>query len=105
MPRVVSELTIPMFERAKTVHALNFAATVIVNMYTDIPKLDVINIITNALKLAQKSMKLPRKKSYKFHTVMERNYFQSDQELYKQTEGLSMPAQRQQYWQRSISNI
>jgi hypothetical protein len=33
MPRVGFELTIPAFERAKTVHALDHTATVIGNIY------------------------------------------------------------------------
>jgi hypothetical protein len=44
MPRVGFEPTIPVFERAKTVHALDGAATVICLNNSDVPKIRINNI-------------------------------------------------------------
>jgi hypothetical protein len=43
MPEVGFKPTIPVFERAKTVHALDRAATVIGNAQFNYPKYDVIH--------------------------------------------------------------
>jgi hypothetical protein len=40
MPWVEFEFTIPAFERAKTVHALDLAATVIGNLQIDVSKIE-----------------------------------------------------------------
>jgi hypothetical protein len=47
MPRVGFELTIPVFERAKTVHALDIAATVIGPLFYDLLKYPYSILISN----------------------------------------------------------
>jgi hypothetical protein len=62
-------------------------------MYTNIPKTDIINIISNIIN-EDKDIN----KDYQYEiiqilkTVLEQNYFQIDNEYYKQTDGLAMGA-------------
>jgi hypothetical protein len=63
------------------------------NMYTNIPKLDTtsINIINSVLNLNTEINKNSQKEiKYVPKTVIEQNYFQFDQQYYKQTVGLAM---------------
>jgi hypothetical protein len=36
---------------------------------------------------------------------MEENYFQFFQQYYNETDGLATGSQRQQYWQKRVSNV
>jgi hypothetical protein len=61
------------------------------NMYTNIPKLEVINIIENITENHTDITKTNQKETINIlKTVMEQNYFQFNQQYYKQTEGLAM---------------
>jgi hypothetical protein len=60
-------------------------------MYTNILKTDTINIINNILQDNQKTNRSTQKK-YILQTVMEQNYFEFDQQYYKQTDGLALGA-------------
>jgi hypothetical protein len=63
----------------------------ITNMYTNIPKIGVINIIKKILQNNNKIEKNIQKETvHILETIIEQNYFQFDQEYYKQTDGLAM---------------
>jgi hypothetical protein len=65
------------------------------NMYTTIPYIDTINIITNIFKTnseIDESNWIERIHTRTLKTMTEQNYFQFDQQYYKQTEGLAMGA-------------
>jgi hypothetical protein len=63
------------------------------NMYTNIPKNDTINIINNILESNSKiTMNIQKEILHILQTVIEQNYFQFDQQYYKQTDGLTMGA-------------
>jgi hypothetical protein len=60
-------------------------------MYTNTPKLHTINIMTNILNLNTEINKNSQKEiTHILKTVIEQNYFQFNQQYYKQTEGLVM---------------
>jgi hypothetical protein len=62
-------------------------------MYTNIPKSYVINIINNILKTNSEIVKTNQKEiMHTLKTVMKQNYFQFNQQYYKQMEGLAMDA-------------
>jgi hypothetical protein len=56
-------------------------------MYTNIPKIDIINIINTIIENNQEIGRNIQKE-----TMLEQNYFQVDQKYYKQTDGLAMGA-------------
>jgi hypothetical protein len=63
------------------------------NMYTNISNIDTINIISNIFKTNSEIKESSQKERiHILKTVTERNYFQFDQQYYKQTEGLAMGA-------------
>jgi hypothetical protein len=63
------------------------------NMYTNIPKSDVINIVNNILKTNPEIVKTNQKEIiHILKTVTGQNYFQFDQQYYKETEELAMGA-------------
>jgi hypothetical protein len=63
------------------------------NMYINIPKSDVISIINNILKTNPEIAETKQKEIiHILKTVTEQNYFQFDQQYYKQPEGLAMGA-------------
>jgi hypothetical protein len=62
-------------------------------MYTNIPKIGVINIIKKILENNNEIEKNIQKETvHILETIIEQNYFQFDQEYYKQTGGLAMAA-------------
>jgi hypothetical protein len=61
-------------------------------MYTDIPKIDTKNIISNTLKSNLEINKIQKEILHILRTVMEQIYFQFEQQYYKQTDGLAMGA-------------
>jgi hypothetical protein len=62
------------------------------NMYTNIPKTNVINIISNIINEDKDINKNYQQKIiHILKVVLEQNYFQTD-EYYKQTDGLAMGA-------------
>jgi hypothetical protein len=61
-------------------------------MYKNIPKMDTINIINNILKKTVISKNSRKEIVHTLQVVMEQNYFQIDQQYYKQTDGLAMGA-------------
>jgi hypothetical protein len=68
------------------------------NMYTNIPKNSSINIINNTLENNKETEKNIQKEiTHIVKTVIEQNYFQFDQEYYKQTDELAMEPQHHQY--------
>jgi hypothetical protein len=68
------------------------------NMYTNIPKIETTDIITSILKINENSQKEIIRI---LETVMEQNYFQSEQKYYKQMDKLWV-LQYQQYWLKHI---
>jgi hypothetical protein len=67
-------------------------------MYTCIPKYNTINIITNVLKgNTQINENIEKETLYITQTIMEQNYFQFNQQYYKQIDRLAMGTQHQQY--------
>jgi hypothetical protein len=63
------------------------------NMYTNIPRKDIINIINNILDNNTEIQVNVRKEiTYILKILMEQNYFQFDHKHYKQTDGLAMGA-------------
>jgi hypothetical protein len=63
------------------------------NMYTNIPKEDIINIINNILNNnIEIQSNIQNEIIHILKTIMEQNYFQFDQKYYKQVEGLAMGA-------------
>jgi hypothetical protein len=61
------------------------------NMYTNIPKREIINISNNILENnTLLHLNIWNKIIYILKTILEQNYFQFDQQYYKQTEGLAM---------------
>jgi hypothetical protein len=62
-------------------------------MYTNIPKNSIINIINNTLENNNEIEKNIQKEiTHTVKTVIEQNYFQFEQEYYKQTDGLATGA-------------
>jgi hypothetical protein len=69
IPRVGFEPTIPVFERAKTVHALNLAATVIGGLLNRMPK-KVINTQSKSYKeMKKKSSKTQNTKKLQIKRI------------------------------------
>jgi hypothetical protein len=62
------------------------------NMYTNTPKTGIINIINNILQTTMELRRIYKKITHILKTVIEQNYFQFDQEYYKQINGLAMGA-------------
>jgi hypothetical protein len=63
------------------------------NMYTNTPKRDAINIINNILESNPEiNMNTWKEILHILQIVKEQNYFQFDQQYYKQTDGLAMGA-------------
>jgi hypothetical protein len=63
----------------------------ITNMYTNIPKIGVINIIKKILENNNEIEKNIQKETiHILETIIQQNYFQFDQEYYKQADGLAM---------------
>jgi hypothetical protein len=63
------------------------------NMCINTPKIDIIYIICNTLgSNPEINMNIRKEILHILETVMEQNYFQSDQQYYKQTDGLAMCA-------------
>jgi hypothetical protein len=60
-------------------------------MYTNIPIVEIINIVNS---ITENNHEIDRKAQkeimHMLGTVLEQNYFQVDQEYYKQTDGLAM---------------
>jgi hypothetical protein len=62
-------------------------------MYTNIPKHDIINIISNIIKgNPQSNENVQKEILYITQTIMEQNYFQFNQQYYKQTNRVAMGA-------------
>jgi hypothetical protein len=76
------------------------------NMYTNIPKSGVINVITNALLTNPEIEKINQKEIlHTLKTGTEQNYSQFDQQYCKQTEGLAIGAPMsailaEEYWKK-----
>jgi hypothetical protein len=63
------------------------------NIYTNIPKGEIINIVNSITENNYKIDESAQKEIiHTLETVLEQNYFQVDQEYYKQTDGLAMGA-------------
>jgi Tfp pilus assembly pilus retraction ATPase PilT len=63
------------------------------NMYTNIPRIEATDIITNTLKINSGINENSQKEiMHILKTIMEQNYFQFEQKYYKQTDGLAMGA-------------
>jgi hypothetical protein len=68
------------------------------NIYTNIPKREIINVINNVLENNTEILLSIRNEIiHILKTILEQNYFQFDQQYYKQTEGLDMGAQHRLY--------
>jgi hypothetical protein len=62
-------------------------------MYTNIPKIDTLNIINNILKNNSAINKNNREEIvHILQVIVDQNYFQIDKQYYKQTDGLAMGA-------------
>jgi hypothetical protein len=62
-------------------------------MYTNIPKLEVINIIEHIMENCSEITQTDKEEIINIlESLMEQNYFQFNQQYYKQTEGLAMGA-------------
>jgi hypothetical protein len=61
-------------------------------MYTNIPKIGIINIVNTILEHLGTEANIQKEIIHILGTVIEQNYFQFNQEYYKQTDGLAMGA-------------
>jgi hypothetical protein len=64
----------------------------IVNVYTNIPKNDIITITKNILQNYDINIDTQKEIIQLMNTLLEQNYFQHDHKYYKQTNGLAMGA-------------
>jgi hypothetical protein len=63
------------------------------NMYTNVPKRNIMNIINNILeKNSEVHMNIQKEIMHILQKMMEQNYFQFDQQYYKQTDRLAVGA-------------
>jgi hypothetical protein len=61
------------------------------SMYTDIPKNGTVNVINSILESNPEiTLNIQKEILHILQTVIEQNYFQFDQQYYKQTDGLAM---------------
>jgi hypothetical protein len=62
-------------------------------MYTNIPKIEVLNIIENIMESDPEIKKAEQEEVINIlKSMMEQNYLRSNQQYYKQTKGLAMGA-------------
>jgi hypothetical protein len=62
-------------------------------MYTNISKIDIVNIINNVLENNQEiNRNIQKETLHILQTMVEQNYFQVDGDYYKQTDGLAVGA-------------
>jgi hypothetical protein len=71
---------------------MKFCSFDIENMYTNIPKIGIMNTVNTILENLGTETKVQKEIMQILRTVVEQNYFQFDQEYYKQTDGLAMGA-------------
>ena len=62
------------------------------NMYTNIPKIGIKDIINKTLENLGTETNIQKETMIMLNTIMEQNYFQFEQENYKQVDGLAMGA-------------
>jgi hypothetical protein len=61
-------------------------------MYTNIPKTEITNIVNGIIENHGIDKNTQKEIMQILGIVLEQNYFQTDQEYYKQTDGLAMAA-------------
>jgi hypothetical protein len=61
-------------------------------MYTNIPETEIANIVNNVIENHGIDKNTQKEIMQILGIVLEQNYFQTDQEFYKQTDGLAMGA-------------